>query len=141
MLLEQFMESFAKIKKGRFTTCVFEKNINGYVKTTKSTIRFVKYGNLKAVKEKAATSQPSATKGPNPNIQVIIPDTLIFNKNTNNFLVYVYTCPNGKKETTYKNPNGATIDKETFEKATSYKSNGKPTVMFQIKLQELVSLG
>lgn len=125
------------LTKGKLTKIVYEKNENGYTKTTTMVVRFVNYCHLKSVKASGKT-QPTAS---NPNVQVLIPHILTYNTNTNNYLLHCYPMPNIKSKSVYKNPNGQTIDKATYELAVPQKRKGNPSPILQIKVQELISIG
>ena len=140
MTLEKFMEIFNTLTKGAFTKVAYQKvNDNGYSKETTTTIRFVDYYNIETIKQ--LNRQPTT---PNPNVETIIPHILTLNKKTGNYLVHLYFVPNAKTITIYKDNNGNEIDKATYETMVppkkKYHSN-TPSVMFQVKLQDLVSLG
>lgn len=125
------------LTKGKLTKIVYERNENGYTKTTTMVVRFVNYYNLKSVK--ASGKQPSTNQ--KPNIQVLIPHILTYNTNTNNYLLHCYPMPNIKSKSVYKDPNGQTIDKATYELAVQTKRKGNPSPILQIKVQDLISIG
>lgn len=126
------------LQKGKLTKITYMRSENGYTKTTTIVVRFVNYYHIKSVKESG--KQPSTT--PNPNVQVLIPHILTYNVNTNNYLLHCYPMPNIKAKSTYKDPNGQTIDKATYELAVPPKKRpNNPSPILQIKVQDIVSIG
>ena len=124
------------IKKGRFYKATYQKTIDGYTKTTTTTARFVDY--YKTKEAVANGRKPNPAKS-NPNVKVIIKDILTLNTNTNNYLVHLQSTPNGKTTTTYQDPNGNTIDKDTYYKQTNTKPSA-PSSFHNVKLQDLLNL-
>ena len=135
MLVNDFQTKFAnEIKKGEFVKASWksEKVINGdlYEKVSNGVVRFVKYGNINGVQVKGKT---------NPNEQVIIPNVLFHNTNTNNYLVQMATT-NVKAKCTYK-INGVEVDKATYETMVKPRQNNGETIVFRVKVENLLSLG
>ena len=134
--LTQLFET-KQIKKGVYYKLVFAKTQNGYTKTTTTKVRFVNYYNIKSVKE----SGKKPSDKPNPNVVVIIPHILTYNKNTKNYLVHCYKTPHGKAQSTYTDPSGEQIDKATYELAVPPKKHSGDSPVYQIMLQDIIQIG
>ena len=135
MLLNEFQAKFqSEIKKGEFVSASWKsgKVINGdtYEKVSKGVVRFVKYGNINGVQVKGKV---------NPNEQTIIPNVLFHNTNTGSYLVQMATT-NVKAKCVYK-VNGVEIDKATYEMANPPRKSNGETIVFRVKLENLLSLG
>lgn len=125
------------IKKGRYYLITYCKVEKGYTKTTTTKVRFVNYYNIKSVKESGKTPTPTSA-----NTQVIIPHILTYNTNTQNYLVHCYKTPNSKAKVTYQDSNGKIITKEEYETVVPPKKKyGNDSPVFQVKVQDIISLG
>ena len=135
MELQEFQNKFnQEIEKGEFVSASWksEKVINGdtYQKISNGVVRFVKYGNINGVQVKGKV---------NPNEQVIIPNVLIHNTKTNNYLVQMATT-NVKAKVAYY-INGVETDKATYEQAIPPRASNGETIVFRVKLENLLRLG
>jgi len=133
MTLKEFQD--IKVRKGKFYKATYQKTINGYTKTTTTTVRFVDYYKTKKA---IANGRVPSGKG-NPNVQVIIPHVLSYNTNTKNYLVHLQATPNGKTTTIYKDQSGNEITKANYYQATSTKPSA-PSDYHNVYLQDLVAI-
>ena len=129
--LQNFLQNH---KKGTFVKATWksEKDINGTKceKISNGVVRFVKYGNINGVVVKGKV---------NPNENVIIPNVLFHNTNTNNYLVQMATT-NVKAKCTYTK-NGVAIEKSEYEMANPPRKNNGDTIVFRVKIENLISIG
>lgn len=135
MLVKEFQTKFAnEIKKGEFIAATWksEKVVNGDTceKISKGVVRFVKYANINGVQVKGKT---------NPNEQAIIPNVLYHNTNTGSYLVQMATT-NVKAKCVYK-VNGVEVDKATYETMVKPRQHNGDTIVFRVKVENLLSLG
>lgn len=136
MLLQDFQNKFAtEIKKGQFTKATWQsiKVVNGIEckKVTHGVVRFVQYGHIQGVVVKGVV---------NTNEQCLIPNTLYYNNKTNNYLVQLARTET--KPTSKYYLNGQEVDKATFETINKPRNyNGAPSVVFRVKLENLLALG
>ena len=124
------------IKKGELTNVHYQtsaKKDPTYRKETKTVIRFVHYGNIKGVEVKGK---------PNPNETHIIPDILIYNKNTQQYYLQMAIFPSEtiKPQVTYYHLDQE-IDKATFETIEPSKPRTQPLVIFRKNIKDIISLG
>ena len=125
------------IKLGQFTKVHYltkgSKDPN-YRKETETVIRFVEYGHINGVVVKGQG---------NPNESHVIPNILIYNKNTGKYYLQMAIVPS---ETIVPNVKyyyqDQEIDKATFEAANPKRPSAKsPTIVFRKCIDDIISLG
>lgn len=136
MTKETFKKWFEQYHKGTYVVVVKNTKKNGYEKTTRMVARFVNYYNIASVRAKGT----SESKPRDYELQ-IIPHVLKTNLNTQNDLLMVYTTNHHKAHTKYYY-NGQEIDKETYYNGIGEKEkNYGQSVLFSMKLNEILSVG
>ena len=134
MKLNEFQTKFSKITKGQFVKAKWQsvKDIKGieYKKVSQGVVRFVQYGHIKGVVVVGKV---------NTNENCVIPNTLYSNAKTNNYLVQMATTKVKPKRTYYIN--GQEVDKATFELGNPPRNNSQESVVFRVKLENLLELG
>lgn len=142
MKLNEILQKISQIKKGKFTKATWksEKVVNGnlYEKVSHGVVRFVHYYNIKGVSVKVKTT--TTINNQLQPIQTIVKDILTFNPNTNNYLVHMATTNHHKSKSEYY-CNGKPITKEEYEQNVPPRKQTQPMVVFQVKLENLISLG
>jgi len=135
MLLQDFQNKYnQEIKKGQFTKAKWQsvKVIKGveYKKVSQGVVRFVQYAHIKGVVVVGKV---------NVNENCLIPNTLYYNANTNNYLVQLATTETKPHCTYYIN--GVEVDKATFEQGNPPRQNSQESPVFRVKLENLLELG
>lgn len=135
MLLKDFQTKYnQEIKKGQFTKATWQsvKTIKGVEckKVSSGVVRFVEYGHIKGVQ---VVGKQVASEN------CLIPNTLYYNSNTNNYLVQLSTTETKPHCTYYIN--GVEVDKATFEQTNPPRQNSQASPVFRVKLENLLELG
>lgn len=136
MELKEFKEKIATKKNGQYMVAEWksEKDVNGVkcVKHSIGVVRMVDYWSLAENKGKT----PSVSN--HSSVIEIIENKLYFNTNTQNYLVRLFISknPHHQTKTTYE-VNGKMVDKETYE---TYVKPKAPSIMFNVKLENLISI-
>lgn len=125
-------------KRGHFLTITYRKEINGYVKTTTTTVRLVDYNSIKSVKEKKAQQPLVENKQPKVSNDVYMGNNIIFNKNTGKTRLQVFLTgnPHHKPHSVYEYQ-GSEITADEWYEGTGKKPS-TPTIMFSIDVSEIV---
>lgn len=135
MKVKEFQDIYnQEIKKGQYTKAKWQsvKMINGkeFKKISSGVVRFVEYGHINGVQVKGKVEV---------NNNCIIPNTLYYNSNTQNYLVQLATT-NVKPTSTYY-INGVEVDKATYELENPPRQNSQASPVFRVKLENLLELG
>lgn len=136
MTQEKFIIFYDSYKRGSYTKLVKEKQSGDYKKITAMVIRFVNYYNIKSIKEKATA------EGKKREYEIqIIPHVLKLNTNTNNLLLCAYTTNKHKAHTKYYFKDNEISSDEYYLKNGDKKQDYKPTVLYNFKLNDVISIG
>lgn len=135
MELTKLQKILSKKHRGAYTTIVYIKdNGNGYVKTTKTTIRLIDY---------RATHEPSANANgaSRANNDIHLGNNLIYNQKTKKTRLQVFLthCRLHAPQSTYTF-NGKPITKEEYEEANPKKSKPLASDLFTINIENIVSI-
>lgn len=132
MTLTEIQNKLAKIKKGRIIN-VHYKTIKGdYCKETKTTVRFVKYANIKGVMAKGKA---------NTNESHVISDMLIYNKNTQKYYLQMATIKTNHNAKVNYFYNGKPITKADYDLANPPRPNTQPMIVFRKDIADIISIG
>ena len=119
-------------KRGHFFTLVYRKEINGYVKTTTTTVRLVDYASVvgKTINVENKPSKPSN--------DIHLGNNLIFNKNTGKTRLQVFLTgnPHHKPHSIYEYQGNEITADEWYE--GTGKKPSVPTLMFCLDVNEIV---
>ena len=132
MTLQEITSKIKTIKKGVMVKVHYITVKGDYTKETQSTIRFVKYANIKGVQAK--------NQG-NANESHIVENMLIYNQNTKQYYLQMATINTNYKAKVKYYYQGQEIDKATYDKANPSKSNTQPLVVFRKNIKDIISLG